>query len=291
MKSSSSKSVLPKSALAKDAQCCTPAVHALFAKQMPLLETTAGLLRAASLLAMHQQKQPRTDDVERTLNGYAKLIKSRVRGPQQQAMLAHLHAYLFDEFGFSGNADDYYNPANSHLPDVLETKRGLPITLSLVYKVVAEKLGLVVHGVGLPGHFVASVETDEGTMFVDCYDHGRVLTAEDCQNRVEAIFADTVDFSDEMLRPVTHRMWLSRMIQNLLHVHTSAEQWVDVGALLELQMLLWPRQPQLKRDLALVLARIDRNEPASFWLNDYLKSNPDDPEHGELAALLAKLSR
>ena len=280
---------------ASPSQCSTPAAHALFARQMPVLETTAGLLRAASVLAMHQQKQPRTDDVERTLNGYAKLIRSRVRGSQPQAMLAHLHAYLFDEFGYAGNADDYYNPANSHLPEVLETKRGLPIALSLVYKVVAEKLGLVVHGVGLPGHFVVSVETGEGAgtvpMIVDCYDGGRVLTPADCRARVEAIFADTVDFSNEMLRPVSHRMWLSRMIQNLLHVHTNAEQWVDVGALLELQMLLWPRQPQLKRDLALILARIDRPEPASFWLDAYLKTNPDDPEHGELTDLLAKLSR
>ncbi|HEX8324656.1 MAG TPA: transglutaminase-like domain-containing protein [Tepidisphaeraceae bacterium] len=275
----------------KPAQCCTPAAHALFAKQMPQLETTAGLLRAASLLAMHQQSRPRTDEVERVLGGYAKLVRSRVRGTQQQATLAHLHAYLFDEFGFAGNVDDYYNPANSHLPDVLETKRGLPITLSLVYKVVAEKLGLTVSGVGLPGHFVVSVGTAEGAMIVDCYDSGRTLTPADCRARVEAIFADTVDFSDEMLRPVTHRMWLSRMVQNLLHVHTSAEQWVDVGALLELQMLLWPRQPQLKRDLALVLARIDRPEPASFWLDEYLKTNPDDPEAGELTSLLAKLSR
>lgn len=274
-----------------DSLCSTPAAHAMFAKQLPQLETTAGLVRAASLLAMTQQSQPRTDEVERVIAGYAKLIRSRVRGSQPQALLAHLHAYLFDEFGFAGNVEDYYNVANSHLPDVLESKRGLPITLSLVYKAVGEKLGLTVHGIGLPGHFIAGVETAEGMMFVDCYDGGRLLTAADCRQRVEAIFGDTVDWSDEMLRPVTHRMWLSRMIQNLLHVHTSAEQWNDVGALLELQMLLWPRQSQLKRDLALVLARTDRPEPASFWLDEYLKTNPNDPEHGELSNLLAKLSR
>lgn len=272
------------------ALCCTPAAHALFAKQMPLLNTTAGLVKAASVLSMTQERSPRLDVVERTLNGFAKFIRSRVRGVQEQATLAHLHSYLFEEAGFSGNADDYYNPANSHLPEVLETKRGLPITLSLVYKAVAEKLNLTVNGVGLPGHFVVSVETKAGSMIVDCYDAGRVLTPGDCQRRVEAIFADTVEWTDDMLRPVTHRMWLSRMIQNLLHVHTGTENWLEVGALLELQMLLWPRQPQLKRDLALVLARIDRREPASYWLNDYLKTNPDDPEKVELTNLLAKLA-
>lgn len=272
-------------------QCCTPAVHALFAKQMPRLETSDGLLRAATLLAMAQTHAPRTDDVERTLTGYAKIVRSRVRGTQVQAKLAHLHAYLFDEFGYAGNVEDYYNAANGHLPEVLETKRGLPITLSLIYKVVAEQIGLSVKGVGLPGHFLVSVATEAEPMLVDCYDGGRVLSVADCRQRVEAIFGDTVDWSDTMTKPVSHRMWLSRLVQNLLHVHTNAEQWTDVGALLELQMLLWPKQSQLKRDLALVLARIDRPEPAAAWLDAYLKTNPDDPEVGELSDLLAKLSR
>ena len=70
--------------------------------------------------------------------------RSRVRGQQPQAMLAHLHALLFEEEGFSGNVDDYYNTANNLIPIVLKTRRGLPITLSLVYKNVAGRLGIPV---------------------------------------------------------------------------------------------------------------------------------------------------
>lgn len=275
--------------------CCSPASFALFTKHAPNVESTEGLLRTSIAVAMHQLEEIKPGDVERRLNGYAKMIRSRVRGTQPQAQLAHLHHYLFDELGYAGNSDDYYAPANSYLPEVLESRRGMPITLSLVYKIVAEKLGLTVQGVGLPGHFIAAVTTEAGSnvdaMYVDCFAGGRILTPDECKQRVESIFSDTVEWNDQMLQPVTHRMWVSRMIQNLLHIFTTNQQWTDVAAMLELQMLLWPNQAQLQRDLALVLARIDMPEPACMWLGEYLRSNPNDPERDELSQLLTKLSK
>lgn len=279
--------------------CCTPGAYAAFARHVAKIETPLGLLRAAAALAGHHDPVAPVvlgTDVERVLNGFAKMIKSRVRGPQPQARIAHLHAYLFDELGFTGNTDDYYNPANGYLSEVIETRRGLPISLALIYKYVAHKLDLHVSGVGLPGHFVVAVKTFEiessaAPVIVDCYDGGRILSNEDCRQRVESIFGDTVDWNEKMLEPVTHRMWLSRMIQNLLHIFTTNQQWNDVAAMLELQMILWPKQSQLKRDLGLVLARIDMPKPASMWLGEYLKANPDDPEHDELSDLLEKLGQ
>ena len=271
--------------------CCTTTAYELFAKQTHDVESTQGLLRASIAIAMHQLEDIVPADIERELNGYAKKIRSRVRGEQQQAMLAHLHHYLFDELGYAGNSEDYYSPANSYLPEVVAARRGLPISLSLVYKVVAQKLGLTVQGVGLPGHFICAVQTDTGIMYVDAFAAGRTLTDRECRQRVESIFSDTVEWSDDMLKPVTHRMWLSRMIQNLLHIFTTNQQWTDVAAMLELQMLLWPKQSQLKRDLALVLARIDMPKPASKWLGEYLRANPNDPERDELNDLLTKLTR
>jgi regulator of sirC expression with transglutaminase-like and TPR domain len=271
--------------------CCSQAAYQLFQKHAKQIESTAGLLKTSIAVAMHQLEDVQPQDVERELAGYAKIIRSRVRGPQQQAMLAHLHQYLFDDLGYAGNSEDYYAPANSYLPEVVSSRRGLPITLSLVYKIVAERLDLTVHGVGLPGHFIAAVETDVGMMYIDAFAAGRTMTADECRQRVESIFSDTVEWSDQMLSPVTHRMWVSRMIQNLLHIFTTNQQWTDVAAMLELQMILWPKQTQLKRDLALVLARIDMPKPASMWLGEYLRANPNDPERDELSDLLAKLSR
>lgn len=271
--------------------CCAAPAYQLFQSQIRQIPTCNGLLKASVALSMHQLSHAQFKDIERELSGYAKMIRSRVRGCQPQAMIAHLHQYLFDELGYAGNTEDYYAPANSYLPEVVASKRGLPITLSLVYKLVADKLGLKVSGIGLPGHFLVAVHTEPGLMYIDTFSGGRCLSAAECRQRVESIFSDTVPWSDQMLKPVTHRMWVSRMIQNLLHIFTTNQQWSDVAAMLELQMLLWPKQTQLKRDLGLVLARIDMPEPASRCLGEYLQANPDDPEKQELSDLLAKLSR
>ncbi len=271
--------------------CCSQPAYQLFRKHASQVETNAGLLKAAIAVSMHQLPEIHPQDSERELAGYAKIIRSRVRGTQQQAMLAHLHDYIFDELAYAGNSEDYYAPSNSYLPEVVSSRRGMPITLAMVYKIVGEKLGLTIRGVGLPGHFIAAVHTDMGILYVDAFGQGRVLSEVECRNRVESIFSDTVEWNDQMLNPVNNRMWISRMIQNLLHIFTTNQQWTDVAAMLELQMVLWPKQSQLKRDVALVLARIDMPKPASIWLDEYLRSNPNDPERDELTDLLAKLSR
>src|SRR5882724_4494134 len=139
--------------------CCSPASFALMSRQLKSIESPDSLLHGALAVAMHQLDSVNVEDVDQSLNEYAETVRRRVRGQQPQALLAHLHEVLFEELGFAGDADDYYNPANSYLPIVLDTKRGLPITLSLIYKIVAERVGLKVHGIGLPGHFMVSVDS------------------------------------------------------------------------------------------------------------------------------------
>jgi regulator of sirC expression with transglutaminase-like and TPR domain len=80
------------------------------------------------------------------------------------------------------------------------------------------------------------------------------------------------------------------MLQNLLHVFGGAGQYADVAAMLEMEMILWPEQAHLQRDLALVLARIGLSQPASLWLDKYLKDNPNDPQRGDLKQLLEVLN-
>jgi regulator of sirC expression with transglutaminase-like and TPR domain len=277
--------------------CCTPAAFALMSRQVEVIDSPDALLEGAVAIAMHRMETVEVGHVDRTIQSYADAIRKRVRGPQPQAVLAHLHEYLFEEQKFSGNAEDYYNPMNSYLPAVIKSKRGLPITLSLVYKLVAERVGLRVHGIGLPGHFLVAVETGEPTtedggnaMLIDPFGGGRVLTADEAQAAVSETFGEGVEWSDEMLQPVSNLHWLTRMIQNLLHIFGGNGEYADVAAMLELEMLLWPQQTHLQRDLALVLARIGMSQPASAWLDQYLKTNPKDPQRSDLEQLLEVLS-
>jgi len=270
--------------------CCSPEAFNLLARQLPVINSPDALLNGAIAIAMHQMDKVDAAAVDATLQQYTDTIRSRVRGSQPQALLAHLHEFLFDELGFTGNADDYYNPINSYLPAVLEMKKGLPITLSLVYKVVADRLGLRAWGVGLPGHFLVGIESDGATMLVDPFAGGRMLTPDEAHDRMIEQFGPEIEWSEELLRPASNRHWLTRMLQNLLNVFSSTGHYTDVAAMLEMEMTLWPQQNQLKRDLALVLARCGLAQPASVWLDHYLKTNPDDPQRSQLQQLLDVLS-
>jgi regulator of sirC expression with transglutaminase-like and TPR domain len=273
--------------------CCKPAAFDLLSRQLPALSSPVALLEGAIAISMHEMDGVKPDAVDRALQGYANTIRRRVRGDQPQAILAHLHELMFEELAFTGNSADYYRPANSYLPAVLKTKRGLPISLSLIYKVVAERVGLRVHGIGLPGHFVVAVESGDSTgnaLLVDPFRSGVSVSPDEAHERLRDTFGPEVEWSDEMLTPVSNLHWLTRMLQNLLHVFGSAGQYQHVAAMLEMEMLLWPDQVHLQRDLALVLARLDQAEAATVWLDHYLKSNPDDPQKQDLARLLDVLS-
>jgi regulator of sirC expression with transglutaminase-like and TPR domain len=270
--------------------CCAPRAYNLLSGQRPSLNSPDGLLQGAIAIAMHQMDDIDPAAVDLQLQGYADTVRSRVRGSQPQAMLAHLHALLFEEEGFAGNSDDYYNPLNSYLPAVLQTKRGLPITLSLVYKIVAERLGLRVWGVALPGHFLVGMETEGTRTLVDPFSGGRLLSEEEARDRLMQMFGPEAEWSDEMLQPASNRHWLTRMLQNLLNVFGNAGRYSDVAAVLEMEMLLWPDQSHLQRDLGLVLARCGLARPASVWLDRYLKTNPDDPQRIQIRELLQVLS-
>jgi regulator of sirC expression with transglutaminase-like and TPR domain len=272
-------------------QCCSPEAFKLLARQVSSLQSSDALLNGAVAVAMNFMPTADPRRVDRQIQAYVAAVRKRVRGGQPQAILAHLHDVLFDTGGLTGNTEDYYNPANSYLPAVLSSKRGLPITLSLIYKIVAERLGLRCWGVGLPGHFLVAVEErPETILLVDPFSAGRVMTREEANERLQELFGPDMHWSDDMLRPASHRHWLTRILQNLLHIFGTNGQYADVAATLEMEMILWPDQGHLQRDLALVLARIGMSRPASLWLDAYLRDNPDDPQRTDLKQLLDVLS-
>ncbi len=272
-------------------QCCSPDAFKLLTRQAKTLDSPDALVGGAVAIALHQLDGVDVAAQDALLQKYVDTVRQRMRGHQPQAILAHLHDVLFEEEGFAGNTEDYYNPSNSYLPAVLAGKRGLPITLSLVYKIVAERLGLRAWGVGLPGHFLVAVEErPERILLVDAFAKGRILTVSEAHQRIQELFGPEMEWSEDMLRPASNRHWLTRILQNLLHIFGTNNRYSDVAAVLEMEMILWPNQDHLQRDLALVFARIGLSRPASLWLDSYLRKNPDDPQKTDLKQLLDVLS-
>ncbi len=264
----------------------------------PRLTTGDGLVAAACAVAMQLTPEVEVQecltvldtlatDAAAPLGGIEAARKRAAENPH--AVVAHLHRALFEVAGFEGNSGDYYQSDNSSLPSTLSRRRGLPITLALVYKLVAERIGLNAWGVGLPGHFVAGVDAG-GPLLIDCFDGGRMLNHADAAERVAACAGPELPFSEELLRPVSHRHWVTRLMQNLLQVLESEGRHADVAAILELELLLWPEEAHLARDLGLVLARIGQGRPARGWLTHYLDRMPDDPQNGDLKELVEALA-
>jgi regulator of sirC expression with transglutaminase-like and TPR domain len=226
---------------------CQPVAYDAFKREMAQSDTTGGLFRAAFAIAQHEYPTASVEQAEAIIAELAETVRRRVHSVNVEAKLAHLHDVLFEIVGFVGNVDDYYNPANSYLPEVLRTHQGLPITLVLIYKCVAEGVGLSVHGINSPGHFLAAVRSaDSGIggggskpwMYVDPFYGGELLDGNDVCRRIAETTGLVATDPALWLAPATHRQWLGRMLNNLQAVfaHTGRER--DLYAMQELQQLL-----------------------------------------------------
>ena len=217
---------------------CRPAAYELFTSQLPTLEETNSLVHAAVAVAMHEFPDANPDQVDRTLKQIADEISGRVVSGNQHALVAQLHAVLFDELGFTGNTENYYAPENSYLPKVLQSRRGLPVTLSLVYKSVAQRIGLKARGINSPVHFLAAVELDGAWMIVDPFHDGRELAREEVFDRLEQLAGGPLQRSEELLATATHRDWLARIVRNLEQVFQRTARQIDMLAMHELLELV-----------------------------------------------------
>jgi len=165
-----------------------------------------------------------------------------------------LARFLYEDEGFRGNAGDYYDPRNSFLNELLDRRQGIPITLSILYIEVARRLGLAVHGVGLPGHFLVLL-AEAGT-YVDPF-HGEVdLREEDCARRLHERFGDEMSFDRAMLAPQSNRQILTRMLRNLREIYRTRGDEPRALAALDRLVLLNPHAAYLYRERASVLGQL-----------------------------------
>lgn len=221
---------------------CRPEAYQLFAEQVSQLRVPRSLLRAAVAVSMHELRHASFVVVEQQLDQWADEVLGNVRSREPRALLAHAHELMFEELGFAGNADDYHNPMNSYVPVVLETKRGLPITLCLVYRELLMRLGIRAHGIGSPGHFLAEVELPEydEPMYIDCFHQGRALNLDEAASLIEQVIGTPVPRSAEALPRITGERWLERLLRNLDASFMRMERMEDAEAMGEMRQLLAP---------------------------------------------------
>ena len=132
-----------------------------------------------------------------------------------------LSEYLFGEVGFRGNREDYYDPRNSFLNEVLNRRLGIPITLSLMYMEVGKRLGMPLVGVGMPGHFLVRINSQQEDLMIDPFHRGILLSEQECAQRLQEVAGAAVPWDRSYLAPVSNRELIERILRNLSGVYVA----------------------------------------------------------------------
>ncbi|MGE5849299.1 MAG: SirB1 family protein [Candidatus Methylomirabilota bacterium] len=189
-------------------------------------------------------------------------------------LIAALGDYLFREQGFHGNTDDYYDPRNSFLNDVLDRRTGIPITLSTVYMEVGRRLGIRLHGVGMPGHFLVKYVGGDEEIVIDPFNGGAILSHVDCQRLLDKTYQGKVAFEPRFLATVGTRQILNRMLSNLKAIYFKKQEFAKALGVVERLLILGPRTATEIRDRGLLLSQLKRYPEATADLERYLKLAP-----------------
>jgi len=243
-------------------------------------EAELPLDRAALLIAAHAQPDL---DVDAELAALDELAAGC-----PEATFAGWRRYLFDDLGFTGNIEQYYEPANSFLNEVRRRRKGLPITLSVLGMEVGRRMGVAVDGVGMPGHFL--LRGAEG--WVDPFLGGRLLDRAACEERFRTVNGPDVAFRASYLEPIGPRAILARMLLNLRGIYASRGDLEALTWVYELRLAI-PGTPQVERaDLARVLGSTGQFVDAAESLEELAEALPEEAEalRAEAQALRARLN-
>jgi regulator of sirC expression with transglutaminase-like and TPR domain len=179
------------------------------------------LEQGAWLFAQTQYPLINVEAYQAVLDGYASELRGRFQSrAEAKQILTALNQYLFDELGFAGNEENYYDPENSYLNCVIDQRTGNPINLCLLYILLARRLRLPVAGIGLPGHFICRYQSTAAEIYLDPFNRGRFLTKADC---VQYLVNANCSLRDNYLAPVSARRLLLRVCSNLHQVYQRLE--------------------------------------------------------------------
>jgi regulator of sirC expression with transglutaminase-like and TPR domain len=236
---------------------------------------------ARASLAIARWEYPRLDAdayLER-LDGLARSVDGVRRSPDALGRLHRLREYLFVEQGFTGNRDDYYDPRNSFLNDVLDRRQGIPITLSLVLMEVGKRLGLAIEGIGLPGHFIAGARLDDSQILLDPFNGGALVTPEECEELVGSVVGRPVTLRPEHYAPVSGRQLLTRMLANLKGAYWRRQEWDRVVGAIDRLLVLDPKAAGEWRDRGVAWSNLGEVRRGLGDWERYLTEFPDAEDH------------
>jgi regulator of sirC expression with transglutaminase-like and TPR domain len=206
-------------------------------------------------------------------------------------LIRGINDYLFDHLGFAGNDGDYYDPRNSFLNEVLRRRLGIPLTLSLVYLELAQRVGLAMAGVGLPGHFLIRPTGQDLGVFVDPFHQGEILFEQDCQALLHQLFGAKAPLDPRHLEPVRPIAWILRMLSNLKMIYLNQHQRSKALAAIDRILLIQPTAVSEWRDRGLIYYQDGDLESARLNLERYLYQYPEASDGLEIRQVITQIEQ
>lgn len=251
------------------------------------------LFSTALLIARDEYPALDRADYETRLHDYTRRLSRLLRATDSApAQLRCLNQFVFDELGFSGDNQDYYDPRNSYLNDVLDRRLGNPISLAVVQIELAQRLGVPLEGVSFPGHFLVRLPLDEGIVVLDPFQKGRSLDAAELRRRART-HLDTHEIDDQylarMLEPASHRAILARILRNLKAVYAEREQWDKALRCSDRLLTLDAHQPAEYRDRGNYYRALGHLRAAREDLRRYLALMPQAEDADAIGIALSEL--
>lgn len=250
------------------------------------------LARCALLIAAEEYPQLRPEPYLQRLDYLAERVRDHL-GDESGApvVLGELSRLLYEEEGFRGNAEAYYDPRNSYLNDVLDRKLGIPLTLGIIYLEIGWRLALPLNGVSFPGHFMLRYEGEALRLLIDPYHGGQIRFEDEAQELLDRVYGGSVRLQSEYLRTAARRDILVRLLSNLKTIHMNARDDVRALAAIERILLLRPDNAEEVRDRGMILARLERVDEAIRALEQYLGLAPSARDITRIQLLIDELKK
>jgi regulator of sirC expression with transglutaminase-like and TPR domain len=233
------------------------------------------------------------------LERFAKRLSARFAhdAPAEDRIIA-LNEFLFDDLGFGGNTDDYYDPRNSYLNDVIDRKTGIPITLAILYMEIGRRIGLPLEGISFPGHFLVRLRLRGGMLILDPFSGGAPQSEPELRQRLQRVIPEgaAADVSvaelplDQFLEPASNRQILARVLRNLKGIYREADKPERLLGVLNRMLVITPDAAAELRDRGFAYQQLECWRPALKDLSDYLDREPEAADLDVVRTALVELT-
>lgn len=255
------------------------------------------LTEAAIAVAQHAYPDLIVQNIIDELDLLAEKLKQRISNDMPGIQkLQLLKSYFYKDLGFGPNRNDYYSPDNSYIHSVIQTRRGIPISLALIFMEIGQQIGLPIKGVSFPNHFMIRVSLPQGEVIMDPLT-GTSLSKQELQEMLDP-YLDAQGYRGEyqlplsaFLRTSSPREILSRFLRNLKAIYTQQDRWERLLGVQQRLVILLPEAIEEVRDRGLALAQLDYIRPAIEDMQRYIDESPEASDQEEIREQIMQLEQ